>query len=107
MAVKSGVPFALELAALGLKGMVGMQIASVRQTLKLIKAIYPPVWFAELAEAPWQQTWWFQVLDFMHRLADMVDVTCNKPMPAFDHLDQIVNESHFHSSVCHVFQLQP
>ncbi len=30
-----------------------------------------PVIFAELAEAPWQRTWWSQVLRFMHRLDSM------------------------------------
>ncbi len=55
----------------GLKGMAGLQIAFFRQILKLRKSISPHVIFAELAEAPWQRTWWSQVLRFMHRLDSM------------------------------------
>ncbi len=44
----------------GLKGMVGLQITFFRQLLKLRRA-------------PWQQTWWFQVLSFMHRLDSMAE----------------------------------
>ncbi len=51
----------------GLKGMAGLQIAFFCQ-LKLSSSISPHVIFAELAEAPWQRTWWSQVLGFMHRL---------------------------------------
>ena len=54
-----------------LKGMAGLQIAFFRQILKLRKSISPHVIFAELAEAPWQRTWWSQVLRFMHRLDSM------------------------------------
>ncbi len=57
-----------------LKGMAGLQIAFFRQILKLMKlrkSISPHVIFAELAEAPWQRTWWSQVLRFMHRLDSM------------------------------------
>ncbi len=54
-----------------LKGMAGLQIAFFRQILKLRKSISPHVVFAELAEAPWQRTWWSQVLRFMHRLESM------------------------------------
>ncbi len=39
--------------------------------LMLRKSISPHVIFAELAEAPWQRTWWSQVLRFMHRLDSM------------------------------------
>ncbi len=28
----------------------------------------PHVIFAELVEALWQRTWWFQIMDLMHRL---------------------------------------
>ncbi len=35
------------------------------------KSISPHMIFAELAEAPWQRTWWSQVLGFMHRLDSM------------------------------------
>ncbi len=55
----------------GLKGMAGLQIAFFRQILKLRKSISPHAIFAELAEAPWQRTWWSQVLRFMHRLDSM------------------------------------
>ncbi len=55
----------------GLKGMAGLQIAFFRQLLKLRRSISPHVIFAELAEAPWQRTWWSQVLGFMHRLDSM------------------------------------
>ncbi len=55
----------------GLKGMSGLQIAFFRQILKLRKSISPHVIFAELAEAPWQRTWWSQVLRFMHGLNSM------------------------------------
>ncbi len=55
----------------GLKGMAGLQIAFFRQLLKLRTSISPHVIFAELAEAPWQRTWWSQVLGFMHRLDSM------------------------------------
>ncbi len=55
----------------GLKGMAGLQIAFFRQILKLRKSISPHVIFAELAEVPWQRTWWSQVLRFMHRLDSM------------------------------------
>ncbi len=51
--------------------MAGLQIAFFRQILKLRKSISPHVIFAELAEAPWQRTWWSQVLRFMHRLDSM------------------------------------
>ncbi len=51
--------------------MAGLQIAFFRQILKLRKRISPHVIFAELAEAPWQRTWWSQVLRFMHRLDSM------------------------------------
>ncbi len=54
-----------------LKGMAGLQIAFFRQILKLRKSISPYVILAELAEAPWQRTWWSQVLRFMHRLDSM------------------------------------
>ena len=53
------------------KGMAGLQIACFRQVLKRRKSISPHVIFAELAEAPWQRTWWSQVLRFMHRLDSM------------------------------------
>ncbi len=36
-----------------------------------VGSISPHVIFAELAEAPWQRTWWSQVLRFMHRLDNM------------------------------------
>ncbi len=55
----------------GLKSMAGLQVAFFRQVLKLRKSISPHVIFAELAEAPWQRTWWSQVLRFMHRLDSM------------------------------------
>ena len=57
----------------GLKSMAGLQIAFFRQILKLRKSISPHVIFAELAlpKAPWQRTWWSQVLRFMHRLDSM------------------------------------
>ena len=45
--------------------------SSYRQILKLRKSISPHVLFAELAEAPWQRTWWSQGLHFMHRLDSM------------------------------------
>ncbi len=51
--------------------MAGLQIAFFRQLLKLRRSISPQVIFAELAEAPWQRTWWSQVLGFMHRLDSM------------------------------------
>ena len=35
------------------------------------RSISPHVVFAELAEAPWQRTYWSQVLGFMHRLDSM------------------------------------
>ncbi len=54
-----------------LKGMAGLQIAFFRQILKLRKSISLHVIFAELAEAPWQRTWWSRVLRFMHRLDSM------------------------------------
>ncbi len=51
--------------------MAGLQIAFFRQLLKLRTSISPHVIFAELAEDPWQRTWWSQVLGFMHRLDSM------------------------------------
>ncbi len=51
--------------------MAGLQITFFRQLLKLRRSISPHVVFAELAEAPWQRTWWSQVLRFMHRLDSM------------------------------------
>ncbi len=38
----------------------------VRQIWKLKKGISSSVDFAELPEVPWQQTWWLQVVGFMH-----------------------------------------
>ncbi len=55
----------------GLKGVAGLQLAFFRHLLKLRRSISPHVIFAELAEAPWQRTWWSQVLGFMHRLESM------------------------------------
>ena len=31
--------------------------------------------FAELAEVPWQHTWWLQVVGFMQRLANMAQAS--------------------------------
>ncbi len=42
-----------------------------RQLLKLRTSVSLHVIFAELAEGLWQQTWWSQILGFMHRLDSM------------------------------------
>ncbi len=55
----------------GLNGMAGLQIAFFCQLLKLRRSVSPHVIFAELAEGPWQRTWWSQVLGFIHRLDSM------------------------------------
>ncbi len=55
------------------EGNGGLADCLFRQLLKLRTSISPHVIFAELAEAPWQRTWWSQVLGFMHRLGSMDD----------------------------------
>ncbi len=57
----------------GLEGMASLQISFCSQILKLRKGISPPVMFAELADVPWERTWWSQASDFMHRLNSMAE----------------------------------
>lgn len=47
------------------------QWAFIRKVCRLRKSVSPPIVFAELAEVPWQLTWWLQVVGFMQRLANM------------------------------------
>ena len=53
------------------KQVTDLQLAFFRQGCKLRKSVSAPIVFAELAEVPWQRTWWLQVLGFMQRLANM------------------------------------
>ncbi len=53
------------------EGNGGLSDCLFRQLLKLRRGISPHVVLAELAETPWQRTWWSQVLGFMHRLDNM------------------------------------
>ena len=56
MAARSGGPFALTTCC---------------QICRLRKSPSVHIVFAELAEVPWQRTWWLQVVGFMQRLANM------------------------------------
>ena len=51
--------------------MADLQPSFFRQLLRLKLSVSPPTLFAELAEVPWEGTWWSQVLRFLQQLAQL------------------------------------
>ena len=58
-----------------LKQMTDLQLAFFRQLCRLRKSVSASIVFAELADVPWQRTWWLQVVGFMQRLANMPEAS--------------------------------
>ena len=51
--------------------MADIQVSFLWQLCRLKKSVTPAITFRQLAEKPWVQRWWSQVLGFMHCLSVM------------------------------------
>ena len=72
-----------------LKQMADLQLAFFRQICKFRRSVSAPSVFAELAKVPWPRTWWFQVVGFMQRLANMPQASLHAEILSDNILDAL------------------
>ena len=72
-----------------LKQMTDLQLAFFRQVCRLRKSVRVPIVFAELAEVPWQRTWWLQVVGFTQRLTNMPQASLHADILSDNILDAL------------------
>ena len=72
-----------------LKQMTDLQLAFFRHLCRLRKSVSASIIFAELAEVPWQRTWWLQVVGYMQRLANMPQASLHAEILSDNILDAL------------------